>query len=66
MLLEITASLAYMHRMGLVHGDVKLANILLKSDPLHALGMTPKVRARQRGVPPPAFQPPRLTQPRRR
>ena len=42
-LVEIAGSLAYMHRCNLLHGDVKLDNVLLKSDPTHALGVAPKL-----------------------
>lgn len=42
-LIEVAESLQYMHRVNLLHGDVKLDNVLLKTDHLHALGVTPKL-----------------------
>ena len=44
-------ALQYTHSMGLLHGDVKLDNILLKADPLHPLGFAPKVRIRVAAAP---------------
>ena len=35
----------YLHSLHLVHGDIKLANILLKTDAPRRLGLTPKARA---------------------
>jgi serine/threonine protein kinase len=68
MLAEVASSLEYMHRISLLHGDVKLDNILLKSDPIHALGVSPKVRPRARAAPssqratPPSAPPASLAQ----
>lgn len=42
-LLDIAHSLQYIHRMGLLHSDIKLDNILLKSDPSRPSGVTPKL-----------------------
>lgn len=36
----------YLHSMQLVHGDIKMENILLKSDAARRLGFTPKARRR--------------------
>jgi serine/threonine protein kinase len=43
-LLAVARSLSYLHGMSLLHGDVKLDNVLLKSEPARPLGITPKVR----------------------
>jgi serine/threonine protein kinase len=45
-LLDVAYAMQYLHSLGLVHGDVKMENILLKSDHSRRLGVTPKVRAR--------------------
>lgn len=42
-LLDIAYSLQYIHRMNLLHSDMKLENVLLKSDPSRPSGVTPKV-----------------------
>ncbi|GBG00219.1 hypothetical protein Rsub_12704 [Raphidocelis subcapitata] len=42
-LAEVASALAHMHRASLLHGDVKLENVLLKSDPLAPLGFAPKL-----------------------
>ncbi|KAI8469616.1 MAG: hypothetical protein J3K34DRAFT_521983 [Monoraphidium minutum] len=42
-LLDIAFSLQYLHRAHVLHGDVKLANVLLKSEPSRVLGVTPKL-----------------------
>jgi serine/threonine protein kinase len=40
----VANSLEYLHGISLLHGDVKLDNVLLKTDPLRPLGFVPKVR----------------------
>jgi serine/threonine protein kinase len=58
-LVSVGHALRYLHSLGLVHGDVKLDNVLLKSDPTQPLGFMPKVSApppppgSSRGVPRP-------------
>ncbi|KIZ04317.1 putative serine/threonine-protein kinase roco8 [Monoraphidium neglectum] len=42
-LLDVAHSLQYIHRMHLLHSDVKLDNVLLKSDPSRPSGVTPKL-----------------------
>lgn len=42
-LLDIGYSLQYLHKMNLLHGDIKVDNVLLKSEPSRPLGFTPKV-----------------------
>jgi serine/threonine protein kinase len=39
----VAHSLQYIHRMHLLHSDVKLDNVLLKSDPSRPSGVTPKL-----------------------
>jgi hypothetical protein len=40
----VANSLDYLHGISLLHGDVKLDNVLLKTEPLRPLGVAPKVR----------------------
>ncbi|KAI8462418.1 MAG: kinase-like domain-containing protein [Monoraphidium minutum] len=42
-LLDIANSLQYLHSISLLHGDIKLDNVLLKSDPLRPMGFMPKL-----------------------
>ncbi|KAI8462306.1 MAG: hypothetical protein J3K34DRAFT_527838 [Monoraphidium minutum] len=42
-LLDVAYAVQYLHSMQLVHGDIKLENILLKSDTSRGLGVTPKL-----------------------
>lgn len=42
-LLDVACAVGYLHAMQLVHGDIKLDNILMKSDASRRLGMTPKL-----------------------
>jgi serine/threonine protein kinase len=42
-LLDLAHSLAYLHALGLLHGDVKPDNVLLKSDVARPLGFATKV-----------------------
>jgi serine/threonine protein kinase len=44
-LLDVAHSLSYLHRINLLHGDVKLENVLLKSEPTRPFGVVPKVGA---------------------
>ncbi|KAI8469489.1 MAG: kinase-like domain-containing protein [Monoraphidium minutum] len=42
-LLAVAHSLQYLHSISLLHGDVKLDNVLLKSEPTRPLGVAPKL-----------------------
>jgi serine/threonine protein kinase len=42
-LLEVAGGMAYLHRMGVVHCDMKPANVLLKSSNVDPRGFTAKV-----------------------
>ncbi|KAI8469487.1 MAG: hypothetical protein J3K34DRAFT_459366 [Monoraphidium minutum] len=42
-LIDVAGSLQYLHSISLLHGDVKLDNVLLKSDPLRHTGFVPKL-----------------------
>ena len=42
-LLDVAHALQYLHRIGLLHGDVKLDNVLLKSEAARAAGFVPKL-----------------------
>lgn len=44
-LLDVAESLHYLHSLKLLHCDVKIENILLKTDPTRGLGFVPKVGA---------------------
>jgi serine/threonine protein kinase len=42
-LLEVAGGMAYLHRMGVVHCDLKPANVLLKSSSVDRRGFTAKI-----------------------
>ncbi|GIL59011.1 hypothetical protein Vafri_13986, partial [Volvox africanus] len=42
-LVEIASGLSYLHSVGMVHGDVKSGNVLLKMDPRQTLGFVIKL-----------------------
>lgn len=44
-LLDVAHAVQYLHALHLVHGDVKMENVLLKTDASRRLGFVPKVRA---------------------
>ena len=41
--MEISSAMAYLHRMGIVHCDIKPGNVLLRSSNLDPRGFTTKV-----------------------
>lgn len=42
-LIEISSAMSYLHSMGVVHCDMKPANVLLRSSNIDARGFTAKV-----------------------
>lgn len=42
-LIEVASAMGYLHRMGVVHCDLKPANVLLKSSNIDSRGFTAKV-----------------------
>ncbi|KAI8467829.1 MAG: kinase-like domain-containing protein [Monoraphidium minutum] len=42
-LCDVAGALRHLHGMGLVHGDMKMENVLMKTDPVRPLGVTPKL-----------------------
>ena len=44
-LIEIASAVSYLHRMGVVHCDIKPANVLLRSSSIDTRGFTAKVGA---------------------
>jgi len=42
-LVEVASAMAYLHRMGIVHCDIKPGNVLLRSSHLDPRGFTTKL-----------------------
>jgi hypothetical protein len=67
-LLEVAGGMAYLHRMGVVHCDLKPANVLLKSSSVDRRGFTAKISdfgLSRCEVPAPGTRPARAPRPRR-